>query len=122
MKVGFKHIISNFRIIFQLSLVFFIAFTFFNQKAKNATVDSLTTAISIKDCLTIDPSVTEECNENALLHTGRTLKVVKKIVSLDKIFIKVFAITEFKPGVFFDFSSVSLCSGIRTYLYLFHLF
>lgn len=117
-----NHIKNRIRIILQFVLVLVVAFSFYHSQQQSQHFPTSNKVFALKDYMTIDPSVLEDNNDNALLSQSRTLKVVKKIVFHEKLFVKVLALTETYPIKIYENISVSLSSGVRSYLYLFHLF
>ena len=106
--------------IFKQFLLLFLAFTFWSSHLESE--QTIPSQITLVDCISIDPSVLEENNDHAVFNQGRVLKVVKKIIFQDHLFVKVFSLVVLYPKIFFENFSPNICSGVISLLYLFHLF
>lgn len=122
MKLTNLHINNNKGLILRLLLVFLMMLAYLSSSTSTQKLDRIVTTVSHSDYVSIDLSPIEEQNDNALLSSGRTLKVVKKIVFSDKLFVILASLVEIFPQIFFDAFNVSIQAGIFSHLYLFHLF
>jgi hypothetical protein len=105
---------------FKHVLLLILAFTFWSSHFASSPSQPL--KITLVDCISIDPSVLEENNDHAVFNHGRVLKVVKKIVFQDNLWVKIFSLIEQYPKIFFENFSLKISTGVISLLYLFHLF
>lgn len=122
MRVNINPIKMKKNLIVRLFLLLLMTFTFLNFSQKEIKPSPFASSLKINDFVSIDQSPIEENNDNGLITSARSIKVIKKIVYSDKLFLQIFSLAALYPKFVYQNFSEKLCNGITSQLYRFHLF